>query len=266
MTRIQYWGLAALIILLTGAAILLTGAAVMWYRHGLAEIRQLEQEAAAAEKLLAESNKEKETPEEVNADSVNTEEDKKGKVSEADIEKFLKELAAEGKVSEADVEKLLKDVAAEEEEVKETLSPEELAKRENRRKARELWDKIGNIIGGGIHSSTHPEEMQELVRLFEEAAGGPTILTDMNNLATVLHKYVDTNGDVRTSDLLKIADAHESVPGEFGEFMTAPATFYRQLAQYAKNKGYEEINIYEIITNPPEDFEKVLKEYYESAK
>ncbi len=260
MKRVQYWGLAALIILLTGAA-------VVWVRHELADIRQLEQEAAEADKLLEESKRQKETPEEVNADSVNTEEDKKGKVSDADIEKFLKELAADGKISEADVEKLVADIAAEEEEeMKETLSPEALEKRENRRKARELWDKIGNIIGGGIHSSTHPEEMQELVRLFEEAAGGPTILTDMNNLATVLHKYVDTNGNVRTSDLLKIADAHESVPGEFGEFMAAPATFYRNLAQYATIKGYDEINIYKIVTNPPDDFEKVLTEYYESTK
>ena len=238
----------------------------MWVRHELADIRQLEQRAAEADKLLAESEKEKETPEEVNADSVNTEEANIKEVSDADIEKFLRELAAEGKVSEADVEKLLEDVAAEEEEVKQTFSPEELAKREDRRKARELWDKIGKIIGGGIHSSTHPEKMQELVRLFEEAAGGPTILTDMNNLATMLHEYVDTNGDVRTSDLLKIADYHESVPSEFGEFVASSATFYRHLAQYATIKGYDKINIYEIIPNPPDDFEKVLQEHYESTK
>ena len=263
MKRKQYWGLAALVILLTAAA-------VLWVRHDRADLRQLEQEAAEAEKLLEESDKEKEMPEEVNVGSVDTKEDNKGKVSDADIEKFLKELAAEGKVSDADVEKLLKEVAAEEEEeVKETLSPEELAKRENRRKARELWDKIGKIIqdaGGSIHSSTHPEEMQALVRLFEEAAGGTTIFTEMNNLATMLHKYVDTNGDVRTSDLLKIADSYESESGELGEFMTAPATFYRNLAQYATIKGYDKINIYEIMANPPDDFEKVLKEYYESNK
>ncbi len=259
MKRIQYWGLGALIFLLVGAA-------VVWVRYDRADLRQLEQEAAEAEKMLEESEKKKETPEEVNADSVNTEEANIREVSDADIEKFLKELAAEGKVSDADVEKLLQDVAAEEEEMKETLSPEELAKRENRRKARELWDKIGKIIGGGIHSSTHPEKMQELVRLFEEAAGGPTIFTDMNNLTTMLHKYVDTNGDVRTSDLLKLADSHESIPGEFGEFMTSGATFYRNLAQYATIKGYEVVNLYEIIANPPDDFEKVLTEYYESNK
>ncbi|MCE2400819.1 hypothetical protein J4G08_08020 [Candidatus Poribacteria bacterium] len=254
MKRIQYLGLAALIFLLVGAA-------VVWVRHDRANIRQLEQEAAEAEKMLEESLKKKETPEEVNVDRVNAGEVDSGKASDAEIEKFLKELAAEGKISDAEVEKLLEDVAAEE-EMKETLSPEELAKRENRRKARELWDKIGNIIGGGIHSSTHPEKMQELVRLFEEAAGGPTILTDMNNLATVLNKYVDTNGDVRTSDLLKLAESHESIPGEFGEFMTSGATFYRNLAQYATIKGYDKINIYEIIANP-DDFEKVLMEHYE---
>ena len=260
MKRIQYWGLAVFIIILTGAT-------VLWVLNDRADIRQLEQEAAEADKLLEESKKEKETSEEVNADSVNTEEDKKREVSDADIVKFLKELVAEGKLSEAAVEKLLEDVAAEEEEVKGTLSPEELAKRENRRKAREFWDKIGKIVGGGIHSSTDPEKMQELVRLFEEAAGGPTILTDMNNLATILHKYVDTNGDVRTSDLLKIAESHESIPGEFGEFAASGASFYRNLAQYATIKGYDKINIYE-IANPDfgDDFEKVLTEHYESTK
>ncbi|MDE0481066.1 MAG: hypothetical protein OXI67_00680 [Candidatus Poribacteria bacterium] len=259
MKRIQYWGLAAFVILFVGAV-------VLWVLHDRADMRQLEQEAAEAEKLLAESEKKKETFEEVNAASVNTEEDKKREVSDADIEKFLKELAAEGKVSEAAVEKLLEDVAAEEEEVKETLSPEELAKRENRRKAREFWDKIGKIVGGGIHSSTHLEKIEELVRLFEEAAGGPTILTDMMNLGTMYQKYVDANGNVRTSDLLKMADSYESVPGEFGEFMTSGATFYRNLAQYAKIKGYEEVNLQEIIANPPDDFEKVLMEHHESTK
>ena len=260
MTRKQIWGIAAFIIILTGAA-------VFYIRHELLDIRQYQQEADEAEKLLEESMKKKETPEEVNVDRVNAGAVDSVKVSDADIEKFLKELAAEGKVSEADVEKLLEDVAAEEEEVEEkTLSLEELAQREERRKARELWDKIRKTIGGGIHSSTDPEKMQELVRLFEEAAGGPTILTDMNNLATMLQKYVDTNGNVRTSDLLKLADSHESVPGELGEFMTAPATFYRNLAQYAKSKGYEEVNLYEIMTNPPDDFEKVVKEYLESAE
>lgn len=260
MKRIQYWGLAVLVILFAGAV-------VLWVRHELADIRQLEQEAAEADRLLEESEKEKETPEEVNANSVNTEEDNEGKASDADIEKFLKELAAEGKISEADVEKLLEDVAAEEEEVEEeTLSPEELAKREERRKARELWDKIGKIVGGGIHSSTHPEKMQELVRLFKEAAGGPTVLTDMMNLGTMLQKYVDANGNVRTSDLLKIADSHESVPGELGEITASSATFYRNLAQYAKLKGYEEVNLYEIMANPPDDFEKVLMEHYESTE
>lgn len=260
MTRKQFWGVAAFLIILTGAA-------VFYIRHELLDIRQYQQEADEAEKLLEESEQEKEMSEKVHVDRVNAEEDSEGKASDADIEKFLKELAAEGKVSEADVEKLLENVAAEEEEVEEkTLSPEELAKREERRKAREFWDKIGKIVGGGIHSSTDPEKMQELIRLFEEAAGGPTILTDMNNLATMLHKYVDTNGDVRTSDLLKLADAYESVPGEFGEFAAGDATFYRHLAQYAKIKGYEEVNLYEIMANPPDDFEKVLKEHYESTE
>lgn len=259
MKRKLFWRLAVLIILLAGAA-------VFWIQHEYADIRQREQEAAELDKLLEENNKEKEKSEMVNVDSVVTEEDNKGKVSDADIEKFLKEIAAEGIIPEADVERLLEEVAAEEEEVKGTLSPEELAKRENRRKARELWDKIGNIIGGGIHSSTHPEKMQELVRLFEEAAGGPTVLTDMMNAGMMLQKYVNPKGDVRTSDLLKIADYYESVPGELGEFMAQNATFYRQLAQYAKIKGYDKININEIITNPPDDFEKVLMEHYESTK
>ena len=258
MKRVQDWGFAALIILLAGAA-------VVWvrYRHELADIRQLEQKAAEAEKLLEESEREKETPAEVNTDSVNTEEDKKVEVTDADIEKFLKELAAEGKISETDVEKLLEDVAAEvAEEVRDTLSPEALAEQENRRKARELWDKIRNIIGEDIHSSTNLEEIQELIHLFDDAyiekflkklAAEEKNSEATNNLSTLLHK-VDTNGNVRTSDLLKMVDVYESFTGELGEFMAGAAMYYRQLAQYATTKGYDEINIYEIMTNPPDDF------------
>ncbi len=242
---------------------------MLWVRHERADIRQLEQEAAEADKLLEESEKEKEIPEEVNVGSVDTKEDNKGKVSDADVEKFLKALAAEGKVSDADVEKLLKEVAAEkEEEEKEDLSAEEMAKRENRRKAKELWEKIGKIIqgaGGGIHSSTHPEEMQELVRLIEGAAGGPTILTEMNNTAMMLQKYINANGEVRTSDLLKIADYYESELGELGELIDPrTATVYRNMARYATIKGCEVINLYEIIN--ADDFEEVLKAHDESTK
>ena len=242
-----------------------------WYQH---EISPYEKEVAKSDELL----RQREIPNKADTDNMTEDEAKtptaevpiaEGKVSDADIEKLLKEIAAEGKISDADIEKLLKNVAAEEEEVKEALSAEEMAKRENQRKAKELWEKIGKIIqdaGGGIHTATHPEEMQEVVRLLDAAAGGTTIFTEMNNFAMTFQNSVSSNGDVRTSDLLKMADYYESELGELSK-LVAPrsAEALRNLAKYATIKGYEVINLNEMIANHDE-IEKVLKAHYESTK
>ncbi len=255
MKRIQYWGLGALIILLAGAA-------VLWVQHERSEIRQLQQEAAEAKKLLEESKKDKETPKMAAVRSVGTEENDIEKISDADIEELLKAVAAEGNISDADIEELLKAVAAEEEEVKEALSAEEMAKRESQRKAKELWEKIGKIMqnaGGSIHTSTHPEEMQEVVRLLEEASGGPTRFTQMNNFGMMFQNSINSNGEMDTSEAIKMADYMEEVLGD-----THSATAMRNIAQYAAIKGYEVINFNEIIN--ADDYEKVLKAHYESTK
>ena len=89
MKRIQYWGLGALIILLAGAA-------VLWVQHERSEIRQLQQEAAEANKLLEESKKDKETPKMAAVRSVGTEENDMEKVSDADIEELLRPLLRKG--------------------------------------------------------------------------------------------------------------------------------------------------------------------------
>ena len=197
----------------------------------------------------------------------------KRNVSDVDIEKFLKDIAAEGKISETDVENLIKGAAVEEkEEVKEPLSAEEIAERENKQKEKELWKRIGKIMqdaGGSIHSSTHPEEMREVIRLFEEGAGGPTIFTEMNNMAMMFQNSVDSNGNIQTSELLKLADYHESVleskDSEFSEILAGSAVFLRNLALYASIKGYDEINLQEII-NKQDEIEKVLMTHYESME
>ena len=235
-----------------------------WYQH---EISPYEKEAAKSDELL----RQREVPNMADTDNMTKDETKTpindisapaGKVSDADIEKLLKEVAAEGKISDADIEKLLKDVAAEEEEVKEALSAEEMAKRENQRKAKELWEKIGKIIqdaGGRINTSTHPEKMQEVVRLLDEAAGGPTMFTQMNNFGMMFQNSMNSKGEMPTSEVTRMADYMETELND-----TYTATMMRNMAQYAILKGYEVINFNEIIK--ADDYEAVLKAHYESTK
>ena len=151
---------------------------------------------------------------------------------------------------------------AEEEEVKETLSAEEMAKRENQRKAKELWEKIGKIIqgaGGKINTSTHPEEMQEVVRLIEKASGGPTMLTQMNNFGMMFQNSMNSKGEIPISEVTKMADYMETELGD-----TYTATVIRNMARYATIKGYEVVNLNEIVS--ADDFEEVLKAHDESTK
>ena len=267
MKRIQYWGIGALIFLLIGAV-------VFWVIRDHAEIQQLKQEASEADKMLIKEKNETHKVE--NIDSVDSNEVHSGheeadteEVSDKDIEKFLRELAAEGKISDEFIETLLEDVAAEEDLGNKTLSSEELAQLESQRKAKELWQKIGKIIqdaGGKIHSATHPEEMQQLFSLIKEAAGGPTVLTDMHNMAMMLQKYVSAEGEIRTADLIKIADYFESDASEFAQMLDPRmAQMYRNLAQYATIKGYEAINFYEMVEKQDE-IEKVLREHDESNR
>ena len=243
--------------------IIVAASCYFWYQH---EISPYEKEAAKTAELVRQAEISK-----VDTDNLTKDETKTpinnisandGKVSDADIEKLLQEVAAEGKVSDADIEKLLQEVAAEEEDVKEALSAEEMAKRERKRKAKELWEKIGKLIqgaGGSIHTSTHPEEVQELVRLIEDAAGGPTIFSQMYDFSMTFQNSVSTNGDMLTSEALRMADYYES---EFGDALSAAAI--RNMAQYATIKGYEVFNLHEIIK--ADDFEEVLKAHYESTK
>lgn len=240
-----------------------------WYQHELSPYKKEFAESAELlrqmelPKVDTDNLTEDETKTPINDISAN-----EGNVSDADIEKLLKEVAAEGKVSNADVEKLLKEVAAEEKEVTEVLSAEEMAKRENKRKAKELWEKIGKIMqnaGGSIHSATHPEEMQEIVSLLDEAAGGSTIFTQMNNFGVMFQNSVNSKGEIRVSEVLRMADYYESEMGELGEHidLRTAAEAIRNMALYATIKGYDVINLNEITK--ADDFEEVLRGYYEST-
>lgn len=190
-------------------------------------------------------------------------------VTDEDIENLLKEIADEKIVSEEVLEKLFEEMATlelTEEGVSNDLSPEKNANQERRRKVKELFDKISKIIqeaGGRIHSSTHPEEMQKIVNLLEEASGGPTIFTQMHNFGMMFKDSVSENGDVKTSELLRMAEYYESDMSGFGPIAQQSAAGLRNMALYATIKGYEVINLQEIANNQ-EDIEKVLTEYYEN--
>ncbi len=190
-------------------------------------------------------------------------------VTDEDIENLLKEIADEKIVSEGVLEKLFEEMATlelTEEGISDDLSPEENANQERRRKVKELFDKISKIIqgaGGRIHSATHPEEMQKIVNLLEEASGGTTIFTQMHNFGMMFKDSVSENGDVKTSELLRMAEYYESDMSGLGPIAQQSAAGLRNMALYATIKGYEVINLQEIANNQ-EDIEKVLTEYYEN--
>lgn len=190
-------------------------------------------------------------------------------VTDEDIENLLKEIADEKIVSEGVLEKLFEEMATlelAEEGIIDDLSPEENANQERQRKVKELFDKISKIMqdaGGKIHSSTHPEEMQEIVSLLEEASGGTTVFTQMHNFGIMFQDSVSENGDVKTSELLKMAEYYESDMSGFGPIAQQAAERLRNLALYATIKGNEVINLQEIANNQ-ENFEKFMTEYYEN--
>lgn len=261
---------------IVGGSVLIVIVAVscyLWYQYDLSPYKK---EAANTDELV----KQLETTE--NTDSNNLTENKtetsedtnaEESVSDADIEKFLKELVADGKISETEVEKLLKDVATEEaEEPEGSLSAEEIAERENKRKARDVWTKMRKIIqnaGGGIHSSTHPEEMQEIIALIEEAAGGRTVLTEMMDLSMMFQDSVDANGNIQVSELKRMVEYYEtefqSVDPEFTAFIQGSTAGIRSLALYAEIKGLEEVNLLMLNTHQ-DDIENVLTAHYESQQ
>lgn len=183
-------------------------------------------------------------------------------VTDEDIENLLKEIADENIVSEGVLEKLFEEMATLE------LTDEEYANQERQRKVKELFDKIGKIMqeaGGKIHSSTHPEETQKIVNLLEEASGGPTVFTQMHNFGMMFQDSVSETGNVKTSELLRMAEYYESDMSGFmpDNIVQQSAEAIRNLALYAKIKGYEEINLQE-LANYQEDIEIVLTEYYEN--
>ncbi len=190
-------------------------------------------------------------------------------VTDEDIENLLKEIADEKIVSDEVLEKIFEEMATlelTEKEVSNDLSPEENANQERRRKVNELFDKISKIIqeaGGRIHSSTHPEEMQKIVNLLEEASGETTIFTQMHNFGMMFKESMSENGDVKTSELLRLAEYCESEMSGLGPIAQQSAETLRNMALYATIKGNETINLQE-IANSPADFEKVLTEYYEN--
>lgn len=191
-------------------------------------------------------------------------------VTDEDIENLLKEIADEKIVSEGVLEKLFEEMATlelAEEGISDDLSPEENANQERRRKVKELFDKISKIMqdaGGKIHSDTHPEEMHAIVSLLEEASGGTTVFTQMNNFGIMFQDSVSENGDVKTSELLRMAEYYESEMSGLGPIAQQSAERLRNLALYATIKGNEVINLEEIINGDHEDYEKVLTEYYEN--
>ena len=195
-----------------------------WYQH---ETSPYKKEVAEANELIRQkeithkTSTDSRTKDEINSstseastDNISTPE---GEVSDTDIENLLKTTGTDGKVSGADIEEILKTIAAEEEEVKESLSAEELRKQEIKKQVEEIQERMKQVIiraGGKIHSVTHPEEMRqflelqgEILALHKEAEGSThPVLGVIHNLSVVTHNNLNSQGELSVSGAAKVAE------------------------------------------------------------
>lgn len=146
-----------------------------------------------------------------------------GKASDAGIEKVIQEVSAGIGISETDIEKLFKDVAAEEEEIKETLTDKKKKARELKQKQTQIFDQIKALIassGGTLnHTTTGRKKNNEILELYKEVVnlqqeidGKP--YDDINiffNLADMVNNSLNQNGEMPVSAYLKLADYLEKL-------------------------------------------------------
>lgn len=141
---------------------------------------------------------------EMNSIVLNNTEDANGGTSEA---------SAQDIITEAEIEEII----AEEEMAQEALSAEELRKQELKQQQADIFEQIKALMateGGALDSSTDKEKMEqmlllqkELLHLQQEIEG--TSDSDANyfmDLAMMVNRGVNHNGEMPVSEALKIAD------------------------------------------------------------
>ena len=129
-------------------------------------------------------------------------------------------------VSATGVSNIEAEIIAEEEKAEEALSAEELEKLKIGKRMREIHGEILDILtaaGGKLHSTTHPEEVRQILNLQQEQADlmkqvpngpdpeGVSMFEYLIELGKLSNNATNANGEMRASEAYKLADYMESV-------------------------------------------------------
>lgn len=139
------------------------------------------------------------------------------------------DMPQEPSVSATGVSNIEAEIIAEEEKAEEALSAEELEKRKIGKRVREIHNEILDILtaaGGKLHSTTHPEEVRQILNLQQEQADlmkqvpngpdpeGVSMFEYLIELGKLSNNATNANGEMIASEAYKLADYMESVGGD----------------------------------------------------
>ena len=173
---------------------------------------------------------------------------------------------------EAQVAASLAEIVAEEEKAEEALSAEELEKLKIGKRVREIHREILDILtaaGGKLHSTTHPEEIRQILHLQQEKAAlmkqvpnGPdpekvSKFEYLTQLGLMSNKATNANGEMLASEAFKIADYMESVG-----FDVQGAIGLRMLADVAIENGDDAIRQehYELLHQKMAEIDRLFED------
>lgn len=173
---------------------------------------------------------------------------------------------------EEQVAATLAEIAAEEEKAEEALTAEELEKLKIGTRVREIHSEILDILtaaGGKLHSTTHPEEIRQILHLQQEQADlmkqvsngpdpeGVSMFAYLTQLGMMSNNATNANGEMLAAEAYKLADYMESVGRD-----VQGAIGVRMLADVALENGDDAIRPehYERLHQKMAEIERLLED------
>ena len=170
-----------------------------------------------------------------------------------------------------DVEATLEEITDAEEKAEDALTAEELEKLKIGKRVREIHNEILDILkaaGGKLHSTTHPEEIRQILNLQQEKAAlmkqvpngpdpeGVSKFEYLTQLGMMSNNATNANGEMLASEAFKIADYMESVG-----FDVNGAIGLRMLADVALENGDDAIRPehYELLHQKMAEIERLFE-------
>ena len=164
------------------------------------------------------------------------------------------------------------EIIAEEEKAEEALTAEELEKLKIGTRVREIHSEILDILtaaGGKLHSTTHPEEIRQILHLQQEQADlmkqvsngpdpeGVSMFAYLTQLGMMSNNATNANGEMLAAEAYKLADYMESVGRD-----VQGAIGVRMLADVALENGDDAIRPehYERLHQKMAEIERLLED------